>query len=160
SAPIISMTELGLNVARQEEVRESLLRHAEDVLATRMHLPQRTEMNALRTTKPPWLKAKAPFGPGTEHVREIIGSKSLHTVCESARCPNLGECWKYGTATFMINGDVCTRSCSFCAVLTGRPLKIDPDEPRRVAEAAAQMNLKYVVVTAVNRDELADGGAA
>ncbi|HOR26438.1 MAG TPA: lipoyl synthase [Candidatus Sumerlaeota bacterium] len=101
-----------------------------------------------------------PTAPGTEQVHQVMRTQRLHTVCESAHCPNMGECWSHGTATFMINGNVCTRSCSFCAVFTGRPLPLDPDEPRRVAAAAEAMRLSYVVVTAVNRDERADGGAA
>lgn len=110
--------------------------------------------------RPEWLKARLPIGPTYENLKRLMRAKTLHTVCEEARCPNIGECWGAGTATFMILGDTCTRSCGFCAVKTGRPLTLDLDEPRRVAEAVAQMGLAHAVVTSVNRDELADGGAA
>ncbi|MEO0453945.1 MAG: lipoyl synthase [Verrucomicrobiota bacterium] len=109
--------------------------------------------------KPRWLRAKIPGGPGYKAVSELIQDKSLHTVCQSAQCPNLGECWSRGTATIMILGDVCTRACSFCAVNTGRPTELDVGEPPRVAEAVKRMNLKHCVLTSVARDELADGGA-
>lgn len=109
--------------------------------------------------RPEWLRVRLPTGPQQERVRELMRSKELHTVCEEARCPNMGECWGAGTATFMILGETCTRSCGFCAVTTGRPGTIDRDEPRRVAEAVAQMRLDHAVVTSVNRDELPDGGA-
>ncbi|MAE63081.1 MAG: lipoyl synthase [Phycisphaeraceae bacterium] len=115
---------------------------------------------APRRTKPPWLKAKLPGGPGYQRLRGIMDTHRLHTVCESARCPNMGECWERGTATIMILGDVCTRSCGFCHIATGRPQRLDTDEPRRVAESAALMNLRHIVITSVNRDELPDGGAA
>lgn len=154
--PVTTLAALGIEVERQDEVRETVLRLFEEIFRSPAVLPQRA---GLRTAKPPWLKARIPFGPGTERVHEIIGEHKLHTVCESARCPNMGECWRQGTATFMINGNVCTRSCSFCAIFTGRPQPLDPDEPRRVAEAARTMALQYVVVTAVNRDERPDGGA-
>jgi len=101
-----------------------------------------------------------PTGPTYENLRQLMRSKTLHTVCEEARCPNIGECWGAGTATFMILGDTCTRSCGFCAVKTGRPLTLDLDEPVRVADAVATMGIAHAVVTSVNRDELADGGAA
>jgi lipoic acid synthetase len=110
--------------------------------------------------RPEWLKVRAPQGETYESVLRLMRSKRLHTVCEEARCPNIGECWGHGTATFMILGDVCTRSCRFCAVRTGRPLSIDWDEPNRVAEAVRAMGLAHAVVTSVNRDELPDGGAA
>ncbi|NNM87081.1 MAG: lipoyl synthase [Phycisphaerae bacterium] len=109
--------------------------------------------------KPPWLKVKLPGGHGYTRLRAIVDENRLHTVCESARCPNLGECWGRGTATVMILGDVCTRSCGFCHIATGRPPVLDLDEPRRVAQAAAKLNLKHMVITSVNRDELADGGS-
>ncbi len=109
--------------------------------------------------KPPWLRAKLPGGEGYQRLRNIIDDNNLHTVCESAKCPNLGECWHRGTATIMILGDVCTRSCGFCHIKTGRPPFLDTDEPRRVAEAAKLMNLRHLVMTSVNRDELPDGGA-
>ncbi|MEM7680362.1 MAG: lipoyl synthase [Planctomycetota bacterium] len=109
--------------------------------------------------KPDWLRAKLPGGPGYRDTRSLVDRYALHTVCESAKCPNLGECWARGTATMMILGDVCTRSCGFCHIKTGRPPEYDLDEPRRVGEAAALMRLKHLVVTSVNRDELPDGGA-
>ncbi len=109
--------------------------------------------------RPEWLKVRAPGGEDYARVKSMMRSKALHTVCEEARCPNITECWNAGTATFMIHGDTCTRSCGFCAVKTGRPLPVDLDEPRRVAEAVASMNLKHAVITSVNRDELKDGGS-
>jgi len=109
--------------------------------------------------KPPWLRVKLPAGPNYAQLRETIDNHRLHTVCESAKCPNMGECWARGTATVMILGNVCTRSCGFCNIATGRPPELDLDEPRRVAQAVALMNLKHCVITSVNRDELPDGGA-
>src|SRR5437870_5703664 len=109
--------------------------------------------------RPDWLKVRLPMGPEYENLRRLMRSKELHTVCEEAHCPNMAECWGAGTATFMILGDTCTRSCGFCAVKTGRPGGVDADEPRRVGEAVAQMALGHAVVTSVNRDELPDGGA-
>lgn len=109
--------------------------------------------------RPEWLKVRAPGGEDYARVKSMMRSKALHTVCEEARCPNITECWNAGTATFMIHGDTCTRSCGFCAVKTGRPLTVDTDEPRRVAEAVASMNLKHCVITSVNRDEMKDGGS-
>jgi lipoic acid synthetase len=109
--------------------------------------------------KPPWLKAKVPGGPGYERLRGIMDEHRLHTVCEEAGCPNMGECWARGVATIMILGDTCTRACGFCNVKTGRPAPVDRDEPRRVAESLALMGLRHVVITSVNRDELRDGGA-
>ena len=110
--------------------------------------------------KPSWLRARLPGGPQYQRLRTIVDTHRLHTVCESAKCPNLGECWGRGTATIMILGDVCTRSCGFCHIKTGRPPSLDLQEPVRVGEAAALMRLKHLVVTSVNRDELSDGGAA
>ncbi len=110
--------------------------------------------------KPSWLRAKLPAGPGYTAVRKLVDEHKLHTVCQSAQCPNLGECWSRGTATLMILGNICTRSCNFCAVQTGRPTELDLGEPARVAEAVARMNLRHCVLTSVARDELADGGAA
>jgi lipoic acid synthetase len=109
--------------------------------------------------KPPWLRVKLPAGPNYSDLRANIDKHKLHTVCESAKCPNMGECWARGTATVMILGDVCTRSCGFCNIATGRPPILDLDEPKRVAEAIALMKLKHAVITSVNRDELKDGGA-
>jgi lipoic acid synthetase len=110
--------------------------------------------------KPSWLKMKMPAGPEYAKLLKLVNDQQLHTVCQSAKCPNMGECWAAGTATLMILGDVCTRSCGFCHIATGKPPTLDLDEPRRVGEAVATMNLKHVVITSVNRDELADGGAS
>lgn len=109
--------------------------------------------------RPEWLRVKLPYGKTFAEVRNLVTDNKLHTVCESARCPNMGECWGEGTATFMILGNVCTRSCSFCAVATGKPLGLDTDEPFRVAEAVLKMGVKHAVITSVNRDELKDSGA-
>lgn len=113
-----------------------------------------------RLPRPEWLKVRLPQGPQFASTRAIVAKNRLHTVCESANCPNVGECWSAGTATFMILGNVCTRSCGFCAVITGRPTGLDLEEPERVAAAVAQMNLVHAVITSVNRDELPDGGAS
>ncbi|MCC9166520.1 lipoyl synthase [Pontibacter harenae] len=113
-----------------------------------------------RPRKPNWLRVKLPVGKEYAKVRSIVEEYKLHTICESGNCPNMGECWGAGTATFMILGNVCTRSCSFCAVATGRPNEYDTDEPRRVAEAIRLMGVKHAVITSVNRDELKDRGAA
>ncbi|MGA2233194.1 MAG: lipoyl synthase [Tepidisphaeraceae bacterium] len=109
--------------------------------------------------KPSWLKMKMPGGDGYSELLKLVNEQKLHTVCQSAKCPNMGECWAAGTATLMILGDVCTRSCGFCHIATGRPPTLDLDEPRRVGAAVAAMNLKHTVITSVNRDELPDGGA-
>ena len=109
--------------------------------------------------KPPWLKVKAPGGQNYLRLKNLMRDLDLHTVCEEAHCPNVGECWEHGTATFMILGDVCTRNCAYCAVAHGRPPKFDPAEPERVAQAAAQMKLQHVVLTSVDRDDLPDFGA-
>jgi lipoic acid synthetase len=113
----------------------------------------------LNARKPSWLRAKIPGGPVYQQTTQIVREHKLHTVCESAQCPNLGECWSRKTATIMILGNICTRSCGFCAVQTGRPTELDRDEPRRVAEAIRLMGLKHAVITSVARDELTDGGA-
>jgi lipoyl synthase len=110
--------------------------------------------------KPSWLRAKLPSGPGYNAVRKLVDDHGLHTVCQSAQCPNLGECWSRGTATVMILGNICTRSCNFCAIATGKPTELDLGEPARVADAVAKMNLKHCVITSVARDELKDGGAS
>jgi len=110
--------------------------------------------------RPDWLRVRLPYGESYKNVRQIIDAHKLHTVCESARCPNMGECWGEGTATFMILGNVCTRSCNFCAVATGRPTELDTAEPERVANAVRLMGIKHCVITSVNRDELNDGGAS
>ena len=113
----------------------------------------------VRTRKPDWLRVKLPIGPDYKRVRKLVDEYKLHTICQSGNCPNMGECWGAGTATFMILGDTCTRSCSFCAVKTGRPPEYDEDEPRRVAEAIDLMQVKHAVITSVNRDERKDRGA-
>jgi lipoic acid synthetase len=117
------------------------------------------EIHVERQRKPEWLKARVPGGENYSRLKTLIDKSRLHTVCEEARCPNMGECWNSGTATFMILGDTCTRSCGFCAVKTGRPEFLDKDEPRRVGEAVEIMKLRHAVITSVNRDELFDGGA-
>jgi lipoic acid synthetase len=117
------------------------------------------EPRAKRQPRPDWLKVRLPQGKSYFHVKGLVNEFRLNTVCEDARCPNIGECWGAGTATFMILGEVCTRACRFCAVKTGRPPEYDTDEPRRVAAAIAQLHLKYVVITSVDRDDLEDGGA-
>jgi lipoyl synthase len=123
--------------------------------------PSRTARQTSSTAnrRPDWIKVRAPGHGDYEKVRELMRSKSLHTVCEEARCPNMGECWGHGTATFLIMGDVCTRSCGFCDIATGRPKPLDWQEPERLAQAVKAMNLKHVVITSVNRDERKDGGA-
>ncbi len=115
---------------------------------------------AVARRHPPWLKVRAPGGPGFAETMATVRELGLHTVCQEARCPNIGECWGHRTATFMLLGDTCTRNCGFCAVTHGRPLAVDPAEPLRVASAVARLGLRHVVVTSVNRDDLADGGAA
>ncbi|MBO27046.1 MAG: lipoyl synthase [Opitutales bacterium] len=112
-----------------------------------------------RSRKPNWLRAKLPSGPAYGEVREIVDDNELHTVCQSAQCPNMGECWSRGTATLMILGNVCTRACTFCAVQTGKPTELDLSEPPRVADAVAKMGLRHCVLTSVARDDLKDGGA-
>jgi lipoic acid synthetase len=109
--------------------------------------------------KPDWLRVKLPIGKEFAHVRSLVDEHKLHTICESGNCPNMGECWGAGTATFMILGNICTRSCSFCAVSTGRPLAVDTDEPNRVANSIKLMNVKHAVITSVDRDDLKDGGS-
>ena len=112
-----------------------------------------------RVKKPDWLRVKLPIGENYRHVRGLVTEHKLHTICESGNCPNMGECWGEGTATFMILGNICTRSCGFCAVATGRPEPVDWDEPQRVAEAIHLMKVKHAVITSVDRDELQDGGS-
>jgi lipoyl synthase len=113
-----------------------------------------------RPPKPEWLKVRAPGSPGYARLKGLMREQGLHTVCEEAHCPNIGECWHHGTATFMILGDICTRACGFCAVQHGRPAELDREEPARVAEAVRAMDLRYVVITSVDRDDLDDGGAS
>lgn len=122
----------------------------EDIIA--IETPQRVK-------RPDWLRVKLPIGEEFKKVRNLVDEYKLHTICQSGNCPNMGECWGAGTATFMILGNVCTRSCSFCAVKTGRPTELDTDEPQRVAEAIRLMRVKHAVITSVNRDELKDKGA-
>ncbi len=112
-----------------------------------------------RSRKPDWLKVRFPGGERFQHLKTLMREQRLHTVCEDARCPNIGECWNAGTATFMILGDVCTRSCGFCAVTTGRPGELDLLEPFRLAQAVKALSLDYVVITSVNRDDITSGGA-
>src|ERR1039458_1970037 len=124
-----------------------------------LELPIAESTAPVRAPRPEWLKVKLLTGDTYSNLKQLIRSKSLHTVCEEARCPNMAECWNAGTATFMILGDTCTRSCGFCAVKTGRPTVLDMDEPLHVAEAVRDMGVKHVVITSVNRDELKDGGS-
>ena len=112
-----------------------------------------------RVPKPKWLRVKLPTGENYRKVRGLVDQHKLHTICESGNCPNMGECWGEGTATFMILGNICTRSCGFCAVATGRPLAADPNEPERVAESIRLMGVKHAVITSVDRDDLSDGGS-
>ncbi len=109
--------------------------------------------------KPPWIRVKAPLGPAVQRLKSVLRAQRLHTVCEEASCPNIGECFSHGTATFMIMGDICTRRCPFCDVAHGRPAPLDPGEPERLAETVEVMELSYVVITSVDRDDLRDGGA-
>lgn len=116
-------------------------------------------ISAKESRKPPWLKIRLTQNASYRNIKSLMSQNDLHTVCEEAQCPNMNECWNRGTATFMILGDICTRSCGFCAVKTGRPPMLDKEEPKRVVDAALKMNLSHVVVTSVNRDERKDGGA-
>jgi len=117
------------------------------------------EVDTKPKRRPPWIRVRAPMGEEYRKVLELMRSENLHTVCEEAMCPNLGECWGAGTATFLMLGDVCTRTCKFCDVKHGKPLPLDWDEPERVAQAVKRMNLKHAVITSVNRDDRVDGGA-
>ena len=118
------------------------------------------EISQPRLPKPDWLKVRAPGSPSYLRLKALMREMNLHTVCEEARCPNIGECWNHGTATFMILGDVCTRACAYCAVAHGRPGAVDGTEPARVADAIKALDLSYVVITSVDRDDLPDGGAS
>jgi lipoic acid synthetase len=122
-------------------------------------VPESISINPTQRKKPDWLRVKLPIGENYKHVRQLVDQHKLHTICESGNCPNMGECWGAGTATFMILGNVCTRSCGFCSVATGRPEAVDWDEPQRVAEAILLMKVKHAVITSVDRDELSDGGS-
>jgi lipoic acid synthetase len=117
------------------------------------------EQEEQRIPKPKWLKVKLPTGENYRKVRSLVDEHKLHTICESGNCPNMGECWGEGTATFMILGNICTRSCGFCAVATGKPLEADPFEPARVANSVKLMGVKHAVITSVDRDDLSDGGS-
>ncbi len=128
----------------------------EDLLTGSIILPKPLDA---ASKKPNWLRVKLPIGEEYKHVRNLVDKHKLHTICESGNCPNMGECWGEGTATFMILGNICTRSCGFCAVATGRPLAVDWNEPQRVAEAIYLMKVKHAVVTSVDRDEIKDGGS-
>jgi lipoyl synthase len=125
-----------------------------------LHLQDGQGGIAMRARKPEWLKVRAPGGPNYLRLQKLMREQRLHTVCEEAHCPNIGECWESGTATFIILGDVCTRACKYCAVAHGLPTELDRDEPRRVADSVVTMGLEHAVITSVNRDELKDGGAA
>jgi len=131
-----------------------------DVLPLRIIRSRDAATGLPREKKPEWLKVRAPGSPNYQRLKGIMKERRLNTVCEEARCPNIGECWHHGTATFMILGDVCTRACGYCAVPHGKPTELDTAEPVRVAEAVADMALQYVVITSVDRDDLDDGGAA
>lgn len=122
-------------------------------------IPVRVEPTTMPSRKPDWIRARAPVGAGVTRIRRLLREQGLATVCEEARCPNLGECFTHGTATFMILGDVCTRRCPFCDVAHGRPAPVDPTEPTQLAESIARLGLRYVVITSVDRDDLRDGGA-
>jgi len=124
-----------------------------------IELPIVSQSDLPKRTKPDWLRVKLPIGESYKNVRNLVDTHKLHTICESGNCPNMGECWGAGTATFMILGNICTRSCGFCAVATGRPSSVDWDEPQRVAEAINLMKIKHAVITSVDRDELKDGGS-
>jgi lipoyl synthase len=124
---------------------------------TELHTSNAVAENKVK--KPDWLRVKLPIGESYKKVRSLVDTHKLHTICESGNCPNMGECWGEGTATFMILGNICTRSCGFCAVATGKPLEPDFDEPQRVAEAIHLMKVKHAVITSVDRDELRDGGS-
>jgi lipoic acid synthetase len=126
---------------------------------SRIRAHEGLETIGIRERKPEWLKVRSPGGENYLKLKKMMRSKSLHTVCEEAGCPNIGECWEAGTATFMILGDVCTRACKYCGVAHGMPTELDLDEPRRVADSCEAMGLEHVVITSVNRDELPDGGA-
>ena len=123
-------------------------------------IPVKVQPTTEMKRKPSWIRAKVPSGPGVTRIKQILRQRSLSSVCEEAQCPNLGECFSHGTATFMVMGDICTRRCPFCDVAHGKPQPLDAEEPRQLAEAIREMALRYVVITSVDRDDLRDGGAA
>jgi lipoic acid synthetase len=124
-----------------------------------MNTVEETTTNNIRIKKPKWLRVKLPTGENYKKVRALVDEHNLHTICESGNCPNMGECWGEGTATFMILGNICTRSCGFCAVQTGKPMEVDMFEPAKVAQSVKLMKVKHAVITSVDRDDLPDGGA-
>ena len=134
--------------------------HNEQVLRAKIELPLLDANTVPAARKPAWLKVRAPGGPNFMRLKGLMRAANLHSVCEEAHCPNIGECWEEATATFMILGDVCTRNCGYCAIAHGRPVWEDREEPERIGRAVAALALEYVVITSVNRDDLADGGAA
>ncbi|HXU88408.1 MAG TPA: lipoyl synthase, partial [Methylomirabilota bacterium] len=134
--------------------------HNDEVLKARIALPLFDANAATSVRKPAWLKVRAPGGPNYMRLKMLMRTANLHSVCEEARCPNIGECWEDATATFMILGDICTRNCGYCAIAHGRPTWEDREEPERIGRTIAHLALEYVVITSVNRDDLADGGAA
>jgi lipoyl synthase len=142
-----------------QQIKSSITQQIKSSILRMLELPIVEAKQDARPKKPEWLKVKMPSGENYRNIRNIVDEFKLHTICQSGNCPNMGECWGAGTATFMILGNVCTRSCSFCAVKTGRPNEYDEDEPRRVAEAIWLMKVKHAVLTSVNRDELKDRGA-
>lgn len=150
---------LPLLPTRYELPVEYQMLRAQRESAARLHAERVPENAGPDGRKPPWLKVRAPGGSNYVRLKGLVRGLSLHTVCEEAHCPNIGECWEAGTATFMILGDICTRACRYCAVTTGLPLGLDENEPQRVAEAVATLGLKHAVITSVNRDDLRDGGA-
>jgi lipoyl synthase len=142
-------------LAKENNCRQSLIYFKQSLPMNETAVPE----EAVKPKKPSWLRVRLPIGEEYKHVRNLVDQHKLHTICESGNCPNMGECWGEGTATFMILGNICTRSCGFCAVATGRPLAVDWNEPQRVAEAIHLMKVKHAVITSVDRDELKDGGS-
>ena len=130
-----------------------------DILPLPVNADRKGPGQLTRGRRPPWLRVRSPDTPRYRELKQLFRGKSLNTVCEEAMCPNIGECWGRGTATFLLMGDTCTRSCGFCKIKTGRPASLDPEEPRRIGESVQAMNLQHTVLTSVNRDEQADGGA-
>jgi len=152
-------TEIQTREAQTSETRQGPSRDQRGKLKTAKIPIKVIPMEGKPTRKPSWIRAKAPIGNKVSHLKTLLREQNLHTVCEEAACPNLGECFSHGTATFMIMGDICTRRCPFCDVAHGRPKLLDIDEPEHLAQAIDRMKLKYVVITSVDRDDLKDGGA-